>query len=326
MSRSLLLLVLILLINACSTSQRSLQNNTKEKGQTASLTHDAGPDSLLTDLQPKSLLDLPRSDQGEIVLSEGYYEAEFRSYCLQPGTPDPSDQDAYVMQPLSGQRKDIVEDILRGSLDRPDLPQRDVQLLLWSAVSGSSFNNLPASVKYTARELLTPRQVFTLQGGMMGVVRTVAASFPESGNNTFSDIRRLFELGNSSYEAFERLAVLSEPSVKFPSAVTREQWHKQQEGYYVRYLPANYQRTRVQVFVPEGLLDSNGMKDGNHVLLDHAAMMAVPANSNAQRLGIGAPVAEVIRKVIEVKRANPPAPRRQPPAPPSTHPKGVVLD
>jgi len=49
-----------------------------------------------------SLMDLPQTEDGEIVLSEGFYEADFKSYCLQPGTPSPSSGDAYRQGPLTG--------------------------------------------------------------------------------------------------------------------------------------------------------------------------------------------------------------------------------
>jgi hypothetical protein len=66
------------------------------------------------------------------------------------------------------------------------------------------------------------------------------------------------------------------------------------------------------------------------MLFDPVTMMAAPANSNAQRLGIGAPVAKVIRKVIEINKTYP-APKRQFPAPspkpdPAPNPKGIVLN
>ena len=51
-------------------------------------------------------------------------------------------------------------------------------------------------------------------------------------------------------------------------------------------------------------------------------MMAIPANSNAQRLGIGAPVVEVLRKVIEIQKA--PRPPKKPPVS-NPNPKGIVL-
>jgi len=61
---------------------------------------------------------------------------------------------------------------------------------------------------------------------------------------------------------------------------------------------------------------------GNYLLFDPVTMMAIPANSNAQRLGIGAPVIEVIRKVIEIQKI-PQAPRKPPVSNPN--PKGIIM-
>ena len=137
-------------------------------------------DSLLN-TTPLSLMDLPQTEDGEVVLSEGFYEADFKSYCLQPGTPSPSDRDAYRQGTLTAYRKDIVETILRNSLKKPELEQRNIQLLLWSVVSGSDFRKLSWEVQSTAQQLLTRKQIFELQGGVMGIVKTVSMARTETG-------------------------------------------------------------------------------------------------------------------------------------------------
>jgi hypothetical protein len=276
-----------------------------------------------------SLLDLPVTDRGEIILSEGYYEAEFKSYCLQPGTPDPTDRDAYLQMPLAGPRKEILETALRNSIDRPDLNQQHIQLLLWSVVSGSDFNRLAPDVKRTAGQLLTPKQVFELKGGVMGLVKTASVLLPESAlGNSYKQVRNLFELGSNSYEAYERIAVLRQPSVVRYPDYKKDQWYRHVDGYYLRYFPKGYQRVKVQVYVPEGLLDSVGLHQGQYLFFDPVSTMAIPANSNAQRLGIGAPVADVIRKVIQIHREQDgnrrPSPRPSSPKPP-TGAKGEIL-
>ena len=86
--------------------------------------------------QPLSLMDLPQSENGGFVLAPGFYEAEFKTYCLQPGTPDPSQGDAYFQSGLTGYRKDIIESVLVNSNNRPEIDQKNIQLLLWSTVSG----------------------------------------------------------------------------------------------------------------------------------------------------------------------------------------------
>ena len=325
-------IIFVIFLTSCASASRNTKLNSNPEPINAVQTQSQGsiqnialidPDTLLENIQPMSLLDLPQSQNGEIILSEGYYEAAFKSYCLQPGTPDPSSRDAYLQAPLGGYRKDIVETVLRNSLERPDLDQRNIQLLLWSVVSGSDYNRLSPAVKSTSRQLLSSKQLFALQGGVMGVVKTIAAAFPETtGNNSFNDIRRLFELGTSSYEAYERIAVSREPSIISHANYKRDQWYQQEGGYYVRYFPSGYQRIKIQVYVPVKSLDADGKKSGNYLLFDPVTMMAVPANSNAQRLGIGAPVVEVIRKVIQIQK-NPPAPGKPPVNNPN--PKGIVL-
>ena len=317
-------LLVFILISACVSASR---NNTA-KTEPAKEAVANNVDSSLTGQQPLSILDLPQSQDGEIILSEGYYEGDFRSYCLQPGTPDPSERDAYTQAPLGGYRKDIVETILRNSVDRTDLDQRNIQLLLWSVVSGSDYNKLSSSVKSTSRQLLTSKQIFALQGGVVGVMKTIAASLPETGiSPALSSMKNLFELGNSSYEAYEQIAVLRQPSTIRKADYKKDQWYKQDGGYYVRYFPSGYQRTKIQVYVPKGTLDQDGKRSGSYLTFDPVTMMAIPANSNAQRLGIGAPVAVIIRKVIQINKPTP-APKKPPVSNPNPNPnpKGIVLN
>jgi hypothetical protein len=82
----------------------------------------------------------------------------------------------------------------------------------------------------------------------------------------------------------------------------RDQWSKHKDGYYTRYFAKGYQNVLIQVYVPEGLVDSKG----DYLVFDPVSMLAIPANSNAQRLGIGAPVViDIVRKVIQIERRLP---------------------
>jgi hypothetical protein len=258
---------------------------------------------IASDKNPASLMGLPQTQDGGFVLSPGFYEAEFKTYCLQPGTPDPSQGDAYLQSPLTGYRKEIIQTVLLNSRNMPEMNQRNIQLLLWSVVSGSDFNKLSYAVKADARQLLTPKQIFELQGGIVGLIKTV--SYQSGLLNANSDMRKLFEIGTSSYENFERLAVLREPSKITKTGIKYDTWYKQKENYYIRYFPLSYQKVRIQVFVPDGLLDAEGKVGGEYLVYDPTGQQAIPAFTNAQRLGIGAPVIiDVVRKVIQIKKAS----------------------
>jgi hypothetical protein len=67
----------------------------------------------------------------------------------------------------------------------------------------------------------------------------------------------------------------------------------------------SYQKVRIQVFVPDGLLDAEGKVGGEYLVFDPTGQQAIPAFTNAQRLGIGAPVIiDVVRKVIQIKKVS----------------------
>lgn len=309
MTRSLLskLCVVILLAGCASSSRNSKQNVDTYPVDTSSYKQPV----MAADNKPKSLMDLPQTQYGGFVLAPGFYEAEFKTYCLQPGTPDPRPGDAYLQGPLTGYRKDIVESVLLNSREKPGIAQKNIQLLLWSAVSGSDFNKLSPTVRADAKELLTPKQIFELKGGVVGMIKTVSNTTGILGANR--EMQRLFEIGTTSYESFERLAVLNQPSKIKRHGVKFDQWYRQEENYYVRYFPASYQKVRIQVYVPDSLMDSENKVSGEYVVFDPTGQQASPAFTNAQRLGVGSPVLDIVRIIIRVNKV--PGPKRKMPPP-----------
>jgi hypothetical protein len=292
----------VFLLSSCvSTSRNNNQNNNVVNTNAAVV-------DLPADSKPILLTDLPRTEDGGFVLAPGFYESEFKTYCLQPGTPDPAPRDAYLQAQMSGYRKDIIETVLYNSRKKPGIEQRHVQLLLWSVVSRSNFDNLSPEVQSAAYQLLTPKQVFELKGGVMSVVKHVSSNLPTNGHNT---VRQLFDIGSTSYEMFEKIAVLREPSQIKRADFKNDQWYKQKQNYYVRYFPVSYQKVRIQVYVPDGIIDSTGKVSGEYLVFDPTGLQAIPANSNAQRLGIGGPVFDIIRAVIKINKQNNP-PKRLP--------------
>ena len=293
-------LSLVFLFAACS---RKMHNSKEHLNGNAGQPAISEQPVIASDKNPASLMELPQTQDGGFVLSPGFYEAEFKTYCLQPGTPDPSQGDAYLQSPMTGYRKEIVQTVLLNSRNMPEMNQRNIQLLLWSVVSGSDFDKLSYAVKEDARQLLTPKQIFELQGGVLGLIKNV--SYQSGLLNANSDMKKLFELGTSSYENFERLAVLREPSKIIKKGIKYDTWYKQKENYYIRYFPLSYQKVKIQVLVPDGLLDAEGKVGDEYLVFDPTGQQAIPAFTNAQRLGIGAPVIiDVVRKVIQIKKAS----------------------
>ena len=301
------ILFITVFLGACSSSRNSKQALNDNAIEVSNSTEPLIAD----DRKPQSLMDLPQSQDGGFVLAPGFYETEFKTYCLQPGTPDPSQGDAYLQGPVTGYRKDIIESVLLNSKEHSQMDQRNIQLLLWSVVSNSNFNKLSSHVQADATKLLTPKQVFQLKGGVAGVIKTVSSS--TNLFNADKGMQNLFDKGIHSYESFERIAVLREKSKLTRKNVKYDKWYKQEENYYVRYFPVSYKKVRVQVYVPDSLMDAENKISGEYVVFDPTGQQAIPAFTNAQRLGIGAPVVvDIVRAVIKVNKK--PAPPKKAPA------------
>ena len=307
------ILLLLIAFSACTASH----NNINSTNEIPAMPIQVDQPVIASTLQPQPLTSLAQSESGGFVLKPGLYETEFKTYCLQPGTPDPKQGDAYLQMPVTGYRKEIVQSILVNSRDRHDLDQRNIQLLLWNVVSGSSFHSLPWRVQDDAAKLLTSKQLFELKGGVVGAIKTFSTTTGILNAN--NDIKQLFESGIHSYEAYERIAVRREQSKIMKTSVKADQWYKQKENYYVRYFPESYQKVKIQVYVPDGVLDSAYQLNNDYVVFDPTGKQAIPAYTNAQRLGIGSTVLDIVRVIIKTKKRSSPTPPA--PAPPPTGPK-----
>jgi hypothetical protein len=293
---------IVSILAACSSSRRGSESTLYNTVNAVEV-----QPQIDTSQVPQSLMELEQTQFGGFVLKPGFYETEFKTYCLQPGTPDPRQGDAYVQGPISGYRKDIIESVLINSEDHKEIEQRNIQLLLWSVVSGSNFNNLSYSVQNDAAKLLTPKQIFQLKGGVAGLVKE--ASYATEILNANSGIKQLFETGIHSYEAYENLAVRHEQSKIIKRGIKYDQWYRQKENYYVRFLPESYKKVKIQVYVPDSLLDFDHKLNGEYVVFDPTGQQGIPTFTNAQRLGIGSPVIDMVRAVIKINKALPPPPK-----------------
>lgn len=223
---------------------------------------DPSKDAFTPPTAMKQLTSLSRSATGGFVLQPGFYEMTAQSYCLHAGTHGPGGGDGYLYAPVKGTAKDAVETILKNSVSHPEIEQRDIQLLLWAIVARAKFENLDNRLKLIAAQLLSQRQLASLNrsalsvltsnelsrvtGGLPGPLRTVVEAE--------SRMRSLMSMPGSSYSDIERVAVLGgvaprgEGSVDTPAT----RWSQHPDGYWVRYMPNGYTNTRVQVWVASG--------------------------------------------------------------------------
>jgi len=235
----------------------------------------------------RSLMQLQRTPNGGFVLQPGYYEFHDRSYCLHAGTHGPGGGDGYIYAPPKGPAEDAVMTIVRNSVNRPNIPQHDVQVLLWAIIARSKFEDLDSHLKTTATQLLTPRQLAALNRTALDMVPGPALDAATSRMPAFvrqvfmaeAQIRQLVTQPGTSYDQLERVAVLAgmAPMGEGSRAVPSGRWSLHPDGYYIRYLPYSYTNTLVQIWVPQGS-PAVGKE------YDPATHIAVPGNTARQRL------------------------------------------
>lgn len=239
------------------------------------------------DVPAASMLDLERSADGGFVLQPGYWEMHTQSYCLKAGTHGPGGGDGYLYAPPAGPAEAAIVAILRGSVDRPEVAQRDIQVLLWAIIARAKFEDLEPRLKAVAATFLTPEMLARLNRGALDLVPQAALDRALDGMPPLvrqvieaeARLRRMMTEPGTTFDQMERVAVLAglAPPGEGSRAVPEGRWSRHPDGYYVRYVPQGYSYTVTQIWVPEG---SPAIRKE----YDPAMHIAVPGNTSRQRL------------------------------------------
>lgn len=243
---------------------------------------------------------LPRTAEGAFLLRPGAYEGYLQSYCLKAGTYGPSQGDGYLAAPLTGPKAAIVRTILKQAPRHPEVRQQDIQQLLWAIIAKVDYRQMPQEMHRTAAALLPPRELEQLRGGIisrlpdafrqpleqhiqrrLAVVQGPLRQVLNAENNLRNQIAT-----RASFDVMARTAVLAGAAPADPTMppVPRGTWIQNRQGFYLRYLPDSYSRTKVQLVVPE----TTPMATADPLIFDPTEELAVPANTAGQRLGLTA--------------------------------------
>ena len=248
---------------------------------------DASMDSFQPAMAAQPMHSLPRDKKGGFVLAAGFYEYHAQSYCLHAGTHGPGGGDGYLYAPVKGSAKAAVESILQNSVNHPEISQKTIQALLWAIVARAKFEDLNTELKFAAAQLLSKKQIATLNRNALSVLTSSEFAQVTGGAPPFlrqvlqaeSDIRRFATAPTLVYADMERAAVLTgavpmgEGSIPTPSG----RWSRHPDGYLVRYIPSGYSHTFTQIYVEPG-------SKAVGKVFDPALQIAVPGNTSRQRL------------------------------------------
>lgn len=236
-----------------------------ERAITTSLSDAVTEVPFLDDFNPRDAAPVRRLQRGPhngfILDRPGLFEAEVRSYCMGAGTYVPARGDGHVYARLAGPRAPVIRKVLQNSVAHPEIPQRTVQTLIWAILAYTRISETPAEVQAAAARLLTPGDINELNGGALGVVppevlRDILSRLPAPVRQAMeaeAQLRRLLTQGRATFEELERAAVRFgvAPRGEGSREVPRGRWSYHPVGYFIRYFPDGYTRTRLQFYVPD---------------------------------------------------------------------------
>jgi hypothetical protein len=226
--------------------------------------NDAATDvALLDGFNPESgspLFELPLGFNEGVTIVPGLWEATVRSYCLEPGTYGPTRGDGYLWAPLKGSKAEIISAILNNSARHPEIPQEDVQVLLWGILARTNVGDLNDGARKAAETLLSSAQLASIDGSAVDLVASDALSRLTQGLDDV--VRRALEAenrlrevfanpGDAAYEELERIAVLEGAREARGRVVPEGRWSWHPQGYFIRFLPNHYTNMRIQIYSPE---------------------------------------------------------------------------
>lgn len=249
-------------------------------------------DTLPSTVDPQAfrpLMNLDRTDDGAFILKAGIYEAYLQSYALDAGDVNASKPGGYYPAPIKGKKAKILTALLKYAELHADVPQGDIQQLVWAVVGGLDLERMNPAVQQTAARIFPQDILKQMQGAAQ------AKAFQDALMNMLNqrlakDKTAQQNLGkmNDAMKQIQQQTAALPPTFKSEAdadaPVARGTWAQMPGGFFVRYLPDGYMKTRVQVVVPDKAIEQADPKAP--LTFDPTQYLAILCQAPGERIGI----------------------------------------
>jgi hypothetical protein len=206
---------------------------------------------------PTILTDADRNEDNLFTLKPGHYKMTIKSFCGKGYTYGPTQGEGYIWGPWKGSKAKFLQTLLHAYNGKPEVPQRNVQLLIWSILARVKPQDMSTEAKSALLALVGEDGLNVLKDGAADYMTGRVAD--ELYKRASKELRPLLEYDNkirglnqkvnATYEDFERLSVLQAPE-NLKAEISRGVWNISPNGYMIRYQPHGYSKTDVEVIVP----------------------------------------------------------------------------
>ncbi len=226
------------------------------------------------------------SGDGAFILKPGIYEVYAQSFTLDLGDVNTTKAGGYYPAPIKGSKAKIVAALLKQSELHPDITQADIQQLLFAIVQGTDLEKMPPAIQQTAVRVLPHNTVAQMQGATQA--KALENSLMNMLNQRLSKNPAAQQQMNQISNGLKQAQQMAGPSFKADAEasepVARGTWAEMPGGFYVRYLPDGYMKTRLQVMVPDEAIAQADPKAP--LTFDPTQYLAVLGQAPPERIGI----------------------------------------
>ena len=236
--------------------------------------------SLKTLISQQLLVANELSRTGKLRLQPGFsYEFDLETFCVNAGIERPVKGDGLFVGDIQGAAKSWLPIVLRDYKIK-GISQSDAQILIWSLLSQSRFDQLSTQNKSNLLKIFPDASVRFGNS----IVESQAADFllsqvPSELRSAKEQIEKYQELLQDSRLKFSEIEQVLSPA---SSRVEADEvgWHKHEGGYYIHLQASGYQQVHVKIYAPEGAKEN--------VYFEPTKSIALPGQG--QRLALSANV------------------------------------
>jgi len=190
-------------------------------------------------------------------LLPGYYALTVQSYCLHAGTYAPTAGDGYLIAPLKGAKAEEISQILKRSVNSPQVAQHDIQRLIWGIEAGAGLEEYDPAFILRVTPVLGEKELaaVAMNTGLRQVWSVVQSNLPSPLRDAVSfygQLRSTVTDVTKTFEQVERLAVLTGAAPPGPGSrdVPAGAWSYIGDETYLRAFPQGYSTTTVEIVRP----------------------------------------------------------------------------
>jgi hypothetical protein len=156
------------------------------------------------------------------------------------------------MSPLKGKRSETVYNIVRKSVQHPEIEQHDIQVLLWGIIYGVKFTDYSIDFQNRVRPLLTTEEIADLSLDLKNVPLDIMPDDIKKVAKYYQDFRNTLTNPSSTYDDIERNAMLGGllPDDLNSKYIQKGNWAYIGNGFFARAYPEHYSTTYLELYKP----------------------------------------------------------------------------